>query len=114
MLQQDTCAYLIGTHWSLIDICVIGYLGCQDIKDKENKIIHNYHLGCLKMLSNIFNSEAGKHAIRHGSKSSQLIEFCTRSMTSVNQRTVLHAALLLFNHVMFYPSESKKDLNQDL
>ena len=111
MLQADTCAYLIGRHWDLIDVCVIGYLGCQDIKDKENKIIHNYHLGCLKMLSNIFNTDAGKHAIRDKSKSTQLIEFCTRSMTSVAPRTVLHAALLLFNHIMFYPNENKNDLN---
>ena len=42
------------------------------------------------------------------------MEFCGKSMSSVNSRTVLHAALLLFNHVMFYPNEHKKDMTNDL
>lgn len=73
ILNPDCAEYIVGHHWELIELLVIGYMASQDLKNKEDKIIHNYHLGCLKMLANIYNTDAGKHAITVKDKSLQLI-----------------------------------------
>lgn len=41
-------------HWSLIDTCVIGYLESLDLKDKEARVIHNYHLASFKFIINAY------------------------------------------------------------
>jgi len=41
-------------HWELIQVCIIGYLSSQDLKDKEARVVQNYHLASLKFLANIF------------------------------------------------------------
>ena len=47
-------------------------------------------------------------------KSYQMVNFCTKSFLSSNQKTIYHAVLCLFNHLMCYEAETKKELQQDL
>ena len=54
VLDEQQAEYIFTFHWNLIDICVIGYVEAQDLKDKEAKVMHNYHLACFKLLINIF------------------------------------------------------------
>ena len=43
ILKDEQAEYLLGTHWELIDVSVIGYMGAQDMSDPEARIIQNYH-----------------------------------------------------------------------
>lgn len=54
VLDEQQAEYIFTYHWNLIDICVIGYVEAQDLKDKEAKVMHNYHLACFKLLTNAF------------------------------------------------------------
>lgn len=54
VLEEGQAKYLLTKHWELIDVCIIGYVLCQDLKDKEAKVTHNYHLACLKYLTNFY------------------------------------------------------------
>ena len=45
--------------------------------------------------------------MRDEAKSIQLVEFCTRSFASCNQKTVQHAAMCLFNHMLCFEGDMK-------
>ena len=51
---EASAAHILYKHWETFDLTIFQYLLCMDIKDASNKVIHNYHLVCLKMLGNIF------------------------------------------------------------
>ena len=76
--------------------------------------MHNYHLVCFKFLINAYQTQAGRRHMNDKAKSLQIIEFCTKSLLSSNQKTTLHAALCLFNHLLCYESENKRDIQVDL
>jgi hypothetical protein len=80
----------------------------MDLKDAEAKVIQNYHLICLQMLGNIYQTNSGKDYIQMNDPSSTLINFCTYSLNSINPKVVFTAAVVLFNHVLCYKRE--KDL----
>jgi len=54
VLEEKQAEYLLQKHWELIDVCVIGYIECMDLKNKEDKVVHNYHLVCFKFISNFY------------------------------------------------------------
>ena len=54
VIKDKQAEYILSKHWELIAVCVIGYLSAQDLKDKDAKVMQNYHLACLKFLANIF------------------------------------------------------------
>ena len=74
----------------------------MDIKDPNNKVIHNYHLVCLKMLGNIFQTQTGLDFIMEKEPATQLIQFCEYSLQSKNPKTVFRAAVVVFNLVLTY------------
>jgi hypothetical protein len=84
VLEENAATHIFGKHWELVDVFVIGYLNCQDLQDKDARVIHNYHLACLKFLANIFQTEAGRSAIMDSAKAISLTEFCAKSLLSVN------------------------------
>jgi len=51
---EGSAAHILYKHWPTFDISIFQYLLCMDIKDANNKVIHNYHLVSLKMLGNIY------------------------------------------------------------
>jgi hypothetical protein len=79
----------------------------MDLKDAEAKIFQNYHLICLKMLCNIYQSNSGKDYMQGDEASAGLINFCTNSFNSVNPKVVFHAAVLLFNHILCFRREKQ-------
>lgn len=60
MMHEHSAAHVLNKHWQSIEVSVFGYLQCMDLKDDSNKVIQNYHLICLKMLGNIYQTESGK------------------------------------------------------
>ncbi len=60
MVHEANAAHLLNKHWDKLDVCICSYLQCLDITDPEAKVIQNYHLGSLRMLANIFQTETGK------------------------------------------------------
>ena len=48
------------------------------------------------------------------SKGLQLVEFCSKSFTSINPKVVYHAGLVLFNYLLCFQKESKKNLQNEL
>jgi hypothetical protein len=80
---------------------------CMDLRDAEAKVIQNYHLICLQMLGNIYQTSSGKDFIQGDDASQSLINFCTFSFSSINPKVVFTAAVVLFNHVLCY----KRDKN---
>ena len=80
---------------------------CVDIKDAENKVVHNYHLVSLKMLGNIYQTASGRDFVMEDHASSSILDFCSYSLGSSNPKTVHTAAVLLFNHILCY----KRDIN---
>lgn len=54
VLEEKQAEYVFGSHWSVIDSCVIGYIESLDLKDKESRVIHNYHLASFKFIINAY------------------------------------------------------------
>jgi len=54
LCHEPNAAYLLNKHWQTVEVAIFGYIQCMDIKDPEAKVMHNYHLICLKMLGNIY------------------------------------------------------------
>ena len=47
-------------------------------------------------------------------KGKELIAFCNKSFASCNPKVIYHAALVLFNYLMTYESDTKKKLQEVL
>jgi hypothetical protein len=84
ILNDKQADYILTKHWELIAVCVIGYLSAQDLKDKDAKVMQNYHLACMKFLANIFQTSEGKQIMQKVEYGKEMIEFCSRSMLSCN------------------------------
>lgn len=104
---EGSSAHILYKHWETFDLSIFQYLLCMDIKDPNNKVIHNYHLVSLKMLGNIYQTASGLDFIMDDHTSSTLLDFCAFSMGSSNPKTVFTAAVVSFNHMLMY----KRDLN---
>ena len=102
MLYEAPAAHIFHKHWQTFDITIFQYLRCLDIKDNENKVIQNYHLICLKMLANIYQTQSGLDFVIDTEPSKDIIQFCEYSIASSNPKTVFTAAVVLFNHVLTY------------
>ena len=89
-------------------------MSAQDLKDKEAKVIQNYHLASLKFLANIFQTSEGKKAMQNVEKGIELLEFCTKSFSSCNEKVVYHAAMVMFNYMLCFESDNKKALQESL
>ena len=63
LCHEPNAAYILNKHWYTFEVAIFGYLQCMDIKDPEAKVMQNYHLISLKMLGNIYQTEAGKDFI---------------------------------------------------
>jgi len=88
VIEGQQVEYIVSKHWELVEVCVIGYIQAMDIKDKEAKVTHRYHLTCLKMLANLFHTSEGKQAMQDSDKVQSLIEFCTRSLFSCDAKVI--------------------------
>jgi len=60
VLDESQAEYIFGQHWNLVDTCVIGYIESLDLKDKDARVIHNYHLACFKFLTNAYQTVSGR------------------------------------------------------
>ena len=72
--------------------------------------MQNYHLVSLKMLANIFATPKGRASMQDPKKANALIEFCTKSFGSYNPKVVSLAAIVLFNYLLAFEKESKKNV----
>lgn len=113
MQYEPSAAHFLNKHWQSFEVNIFGYVQCLDIKDSDARIMQNYHLVCLKMLSNMYLTESGKDFMQGQDASRILIDFCTFSLDSVNPKVVFHAAVLLFNQVLCFKRE-KSLINEDL
>ena len=113
MMHEHTAAHILNRHWNTIEVTIFGYLECMDIKDTsaDARVMHNYHLVCLKMLANIYLTESGKDFMQGDDASAALIKFCQYSIQSITPKVVFHAAILLFNHVLCYKRD-KSNISQ--
>ena len=66
---------------------------------------------CLKLLANVFTTAKGRASMRDKAKASYLIEFCNTSFKSCNPKVTFHAAIVLFNYLLAFETESKKPYN---
>jgi hypothetical protein len=106
MQYERAAVHILRKHWETIDISIFQYLQCLDIKDPNEKVLHNYHLVSLKMLANIYQTSEGQDFVSDSQVGSQLVQFCEYSLHSANPKTRYTAAVVLFNHVL----TSKRDL----
>lgn len=103
---EGSVAHILYKHWETFDLSIFQYLLCLDIKDPDNKVIHNYHLVSLKMLGNIYQTNTGLEYFQNNEEASQaVLDFCSYSLTSVNPKTVFTAAVVVFNHVLTFKGD---------
>jgi len=102
MMQEHSAAHILHKHWSTFEVSIFGYMECMDVKDPEAKVIQNYHLICLKMLGNVYQTSPGKEFMQGEEASEGLIKFCTYSFLSINPKVVFTAAIVLFNQVLCF------------
>ena len=57
IVHEQTAAIVTNEFWHSLDTCIFEYIKCLDIKNLEEKTTQNYHLVCLKMLANIYQSQ---------------------------------------------------------
>lgn len=67
------------------------------MKDDSNKVMQNYHTISLRMLGNLYITNAGKEFMQGEDPRGQMFDFCNFSFDSVNPRIVFTAAVVLFN-----------------
>ena len=73
VLDEQQADYVFGKHWStLVDKCVIGYIESTDLKDKDARVIHNYHLASFKFLTNAYQTSTGRTHMQDQAKGMQL------------------------------------------
>jgi PUL domain len=103
LLQHEAnAAYILNKHWQTFEVAIFGYLQCMDIKDPEAKVIQNYHLICLKMLGNIYQTDSGKEYVAGRDAGLALMDFLIFSFDSVNPKVIYTASIVLFNHILTY------------
>lgn len=107
LCHEPNAAYLLNKHWSIFEVAIFGYIQCMDIKDPEAKVMHNYHLICLKMLGNIFQTQAGNDFISGADRAASLLDFCVFSFASVNPKVVTTASQVYFNHLLAHKSDNE-------
>jgi len=84
------------------------------MKDANNKVMQNYHRISLQFLTNIFMTDVGKQIMQDIEKGNTLLEFCNSSLQSVNQKVQYHTALLLFNYLLCFQKDNKKEIQSNL
>jgi hypothetical protein len=104
---EASAAHILNRHWETFDLTIFQYLLCVDTKDPSNKVLHNFHLVSLKMLANIYQTSSGLDFMMADSNSAKMLDFCTFSITSSNPKTVYHAAVLAFNHILCFKRDLK-------
>jgi len=72
-LNEKQAVYIISRHWDLVETFMIGYLEAQDMKDKDAKIMQNYHRIALQLLTNFFFTETGRALVRKPEKGHALV-----------------------------------------
>ncbi len=60
VLDEMQAEYIFENHWGLVDANIIGYIESSDLKDKDLKVLHNYHLASLKFLINAYQTAKGR------------------------------------------------------
>ena len=66
------------------------------------------------MLANIFSTSQGKALMQDAKRAKTIIEFCNRSFTSCNAKVVQHSGFVLFNLLLSYEKDHKRDIQQEL
>ena len=66
------------------------------------------------MLANIFHTSQGRAAMQDLERGKNLVEFCSKSFASCNPKVVFYAAIVLFNYLLCYEKDTKKDLQTQL
>ena len=66
------------------------------------------------MLANIFHTAAGRAEMQDLERGKHLVEFCSNSFASCNPKVVFYAAIVLFNYLLCFEKDSKKDLQANL
>lgn len=56
MMYEHSAAHILNKHWNVFDVSIFGYIQCFDLKDASEKVLQNYHMICLKMLGNIYQT----------------------------------------------------------
>ena len=110
VLKDVQAEYILTRHWELIEVCIIGYLSCQELGDASNKVIQNYHQMALKLLANIFATAPGKAVMTDPEKAQALVGFCTKSFSSCNPKVAYFSALVLFNYQLTFENAKKKNM----
>ena len=105
MIHEGNAAHILNKHWDRFEVSIFGYLQCIDIKDPEAKVTQNYHLGSLRMLANIYQTDSGKDFLQGEDASNALLNFCNFSLDSVNPKVVFTAAVVIFNQVLCFKRE---------
>ena len=53
---EKPTVFIAYKHWDSFDAMIFQYIRCLDIKNPEEKVTHNIHLVCLKMLGNLYQT----------------------------------------------------------
>jgi hypothetical protein len=105
MIHEANAAHILNKHWDRFEVSIFGYLQCIDIKDPEAKVMQNFHLGSLRMLANIYQTDSGKDFMQGEDAANALLNFCNFSLDSVNPKVVFTAAVAIFNQVLCFKRE---------
>ncbi len=61
VMNEGPADHIVNACWDTFDTTIFQYLLCLDITNPSEKVTHNYHLISLKMLGNLFQTEAGRN-----------------------------------------------------
>ena len=68
----------------------------------------------LKFLANIFVTNEGRTAMQDLDKGRALIQFCNMSFASCNHKVIYHASIVLFNFLLAFELDDKRELQRCL
>lgn len=70
ILKDTSATELLGdVLWNKLHLHLMDNLSKKDIKDKNNKLLHNLHMLTLKFLANIYQTKNGRDLMQDPNKS---------------------------------------------
>ena len=57
---EKSCAHLTDEKsWETYSVAIFGHILSSDISNPDDKVTQNYHLVCLKVLCNMYQTQCG-------------------------------------------------------
>ena len=85
LIKEKQAQHLLFNHWDKLELNAVAYFQCFS-QNEFTKVLQNYHIMSIKMLCNIFSTQAGIKFISDPDYAPTILSFCNFSLQSENAK----------------------------